>query len=188
MARNLYMFDCFGVVLREVSNRCMKGRLNEDQQRYMREEVFRSVDLGEMEMEQIFNIVSDKFGVDRVQFRRDWKNSEEVQYDTVRLIDELRGQGHCVVLLSNASAEYVEELFTRFDLFRHFDKVFVSSAFHVAKPDPAFFKLCLNSFDEQFDRVYFTDDNALNLVNAESVGITPVLFTTAEEVKKQLIK
>lgn len=184
MGKNLYLFDCFGVVLNEVSTMCMQGRFTEEQQHYMREQVFRRVDLGEIEMEQIFATVSDRFGFDKEQFRRDWKNSEDVKPDTLRLIDELRQDGHCVALLSNANADYIDQLFKRFDLYRHFDKVFVSSTYRVAKPDLAFYKLCLDSFDEPFERVYFTDDNPSNLVNIDSLGIIPVLFTTADEIKK----
>lgn len=187
MSKKLYLFDCFGVVLNEVSTLCMQGKFTAEQQRFMREQVFRRVDTGEAEMEYIFTTVADKFGYDKEQFRREWKSYEDVNCGTVKLIDELRAQGGRVGLLSNANAGYIDYLFNRFDLYRRFDKVFVSSSFRVAKPDIAFYKLCLDGFGEKFDEIYFTDDNPQNLVGLEALGITPILFTSAEQLRKRLI-
>lgn len=186
MDKNLYLFDCFGVVLTEVSTLSMR-EFTDEQRRYMREQVFRRVDTGEAEMEYIFTTVADKFGYDKERFRSEWKSYERVNYDTVALIDELRAQGGTIALLSNANADYIDYLFKRFDLYRHFDKVFVSSSFRVAKPDIAFYKLCLDGFGEKFDEIYFTDDNPQNLVGLGALGITPILFASAEQLRKLLI-
>ena len=43
MDKNLYLFDCFGVVLTEVSTLSMR-EFTDEQRRYMREQVFRRVD------------------------------------------------------------------------------------------------------------------------------------------------
>ena len=182
MDKNLYLFDCFGVVLSEVSTLSMRG-FTDEQRQYMREQVFRRVDTGEAEMECIFTTAAERFGYDKEKFRSEWKSNERVNHDTVALIDELRAQGGTIALLSNANAGYID----CFDLYRHFDKVFVSSSFRVAKPDIAFYKLCLDGFGEKFDEIYFTDDNPQNLVGLEALGITPILFASAEQLRKLFI-
>ena len=125
-------FDCFGVVLSEVSTLSMRG-FTDEQRQYMREQVFRRVDTGEAEMECIFTTAAERFGYDKEKFRSEWKRNERVNHDTVALIDELRAQGGTIALLSNANAGYIDCLFKRFDLYRHFDKVFVSSSFRVSQ-------------------------------------------------------
>ena len=64
MDKNLYLFDCFGVVLTEVSTLSMR-EFTDEQRRYMREQVFRRVDTGEAEMECIFTTVAERFGYDK---------------------------------------------------------------------------------------------------------------------------
>lgn len=80
----------------------------------------------------------------------------------------------------------MDYLFDRFDLHKYFDYKFVSSAYGTAKPDMEFYRLCLNSFAEQFDKVYFTDDNPSNLIGLEQFGITPVLFLNAQDFMQKV--
>ena len=90
--------------------------------------------------------------------KKEWADEEFVLTDTVDLIRKLRANGDTVALLSNASKEYVDYLFDRFDLNRYFDKIFVSSVYGCAKPDKVFYEICVKSFDEKFENIYFTDD------------------------------
>ena len=69
MDKNLYLFDCFGVVLSEVSTLSMRG-FTDEQRQYMREQVFRRVDTGEAEMECIFTTAAERFGYDKEKFMK----------------------------------------------------------------------------------------------------------------------
>lgn len=184
MERKLFLFDCFGVVVADVSTLWMNKHLTADEQLYMRKQVFRKVDVGQMTMEDMFSSVSDLYGLDEETVRSEWRECEDVHADTLRVIAELRKQGHCVALLSNAAAEYVDYLFDKFDLHKYFDYKFVSSAYGTAKPDRDFYELCLKHFGGQFKKIYFTDDNPANLAGLEELGITPVLFSSAAEFAK----
>jgi len=185
MSRNLYIFDCFGVVISDVSTLFMNKRLNKEEQDYMRKFVFRSVDVGEITNEDMFTLVSGRYGWNREEITAEWCGYEDVMLDTVDLIRELKRRGHCVALLSNAWQGYIDYLFKKFSLTDLFDKTFVSSNYGVAKPDEEFYELCVNSFDEKFDNIYFTDDNPANLKNLEKFGITPILFIDVSEFKKK---
>lgn len=186
MGRKLYIFDCFGVVVSDVSTLFMNRHLNNEEQDYMRKFVFRNVDVGKLTNEDMYRIVAERYNLDLDTVTKEWHGYEYALTDTVELIKYLRQQGECVALLSNASQAYIDYLFNKFDLFQYFDYLFVSSNYGVAKPDREFYKLCVDSFDERFDAIYFTDDNPNNLTDLEQFGITPVLFTNAADFKKKV--
>lgn len=181
MDRKLFIFDCFGVVISDVSAIFMDKYLNAEQQLYMRQNVFRKVDVGVMTMTQMFERLASLCGIAAEQVKSEWTDCEYVLTDTVEVIMRLKEQGHCVVLLSNAAVEYVDYLFDKFRLRDVFDFEFVSSAYGCAKPDAEFYKLCVDSFDEKFEKVFFADNNPDNLTDLERFGIIPVLFTSAAD-------
>lgn len=186
MSRKLFIFDCFGVVVADVSTLFMDGRFDDEQKQYMRKQVFRSVDVGALSMAQMFDTMIGHFGLDKEKTLKDWASYEYPLVDTLQVIAELRAQGHVVALLSNAAVEYIDYLFDKFDLRKYFDYIFVSAAYGYAKPDKEFYKLCVDSFTEQFDAVYFTDDNPANLADLEQFGITPILFKSAQDFAQKI--
>ncbi len=70
MAKNLYIFDCFGVVISNVSGLWMNKRLNAEQQEFMCKNVFRSIDTGKTSMEWMFDIICEKFGMQKETVKR----------------------------------------------------------------------------------------------------------------------
>lgn len=186
MSRKLFIFDCFGVVVSDVSTLWMDGRFNDEQVEFMRKKVFRSLDVGAITMEQMFEQTCSHFGLNKSQMIAEWTSYEYPLTDTIDVIKRLREQGHCIVLLSNAAVSYVDYLFDKFDLHKYFDFKFVSAAYGYAKPDKEFYKLCVDSFDEQFEATYFTDDNPNNLVDLQQFGITPILFKNAKDFAEKV--
>ena len=183
---NLYLFDCFGVVVSDVSTLWMNNRFDEEEKQYILKHFFRNVDTGKISNKQMFEEMSQRYGVSAKSIWEIWEGYLEVKWDTVELIQKLRNQGGVVALLSNAALEYIDYIFDKFQLRKYFDKIFVSSQYGVAKPDLEFYRICVNSFDTKFDNIYFTDDRASNLVNLEQFGIQPVLFTSACDLAKKL--
>lgn len=187
MAKNLYIFDCFGVIISDVSTLFMnKYGFTAEQVDFMRKKVYRRVDVGEIENSDMLDTISTKFGFDRAAVEKDWTAFEAVLPDTVELLKQLKQSGQTVALLSNASRKYVDYLFEKFHLFKYFDMLFVSSDYFCAKPDLEFYQACVNSLTEQYDNIYFTDDNPANLQGLEVLGITPVLFTSAQDFRKKV--
>lgn len=183
--RKLFLFDCFGVIISEVS-KLMDSYLNDEQKVYMRQSIYRKLDTGKISMEEMYAVLSNLSGMSVEQTKREWANREQLFTDTIEVVKRLKAQGHCIALLSNAAVDYIDYLFDKYGLNKYFDKVFVSAKYGCAKPDVEFYKLCLDGFDEQFERIYFTDDRADNLVGLESLGITPVLFKGAEDFAKKV--
>ena len=184
--RKLFLFDCFGVVVSEVSSLWLDRHCDEAQKQYARKEIFRKLDTDCMSHDEMYAQLSAYCGVSKQSLIDEWEQLACVKQETVEVIKRIRARGDVVALLSNASVEYIDYLFTKFDLFRYFDKIFVSARYKTAKPDREFYQICLDSFTEKFEKIYFTDDNPVNLKNLEELGITPILFTTAEEFEKTI--
>ena len=184
--RKLYLFDCFGVVVSDVSSQWMDRHFDEQQKQYIRSHYFRKVDTAALSQDELYTQLAAQYGMSKQAIIDEWDQLIYVKQDTLEVIRRLRQQGDVVALLSNASVEYVDYLFTKFDLYRYFDKIFVSARYGYAKPDREFYEICLNAFTEKFEKIYFTDDNENNLKNLEKLGITPVLFTSAEDFEKSI--
>lgn len=182
----LYLFDCFGVVVSDVSTQWMDRHCDEAQKQFIRSQIFRKVDTAAISQNEVYERLSAISGMSRQSIIDEWDELIYAKLDTVAVIDRLRQQGNVVALLSNASVEYIDYLFSKFDLYRHFDKIFVSAAYKTAKPDREFYRICLDSFTEKFEKIYFTDDNENNLKNLEELGVTPILFTTAAQFEKDI--
>lgn len=179
MGKKLFIFDCFGVVISDVSTLFMEKHLNAEQIKYMREQVYRKVDTGKIGMDEMFGILADLCGMSVEQTKQEWRSCEYVLTDTIEVIKKLKSQGHVIALLTNAASRYIHNLFRKYDLFKYFDSVYISSVCGYAKPDKEFYEMCIYDFTERFDNIYFTDDNPDNLADVEQFGITPVLFTSA---------
>ena len=182
--RKLYIFDCFGVVVSDISAQWMDVHCTEPQKDYIRKEIFRNVDIGTISYDEMYVRLAAEVGVTKQAVIDEWEQLLYVKRDTVALIEKLRKEGHAVALLSNASVEYIDYLFTKFDLYKHFDKIFVSAHYGYAKPDRELYQICLDGFTEKFEKIYFTDDNPVNLHNLEEMGITPVLFKSAAQFEQ----
>ena len=184
--RKLYLFDCFGVVVSDVSTLWLNKRCSEEQKEYARKVLFRKVDTGIMSQEELYGELAKQCDIDKQSLIDEWNSLVYVKQDTIEVIKKIRERGDVVALLSNASVEYIDYLFTTFNLYQYFDKIFVSAKYKTAKPDREFYQICLDGFSQKFDKIYFTDDNPNNLKNLEKFGITPILFTTAEQFEKDV--
>ena len=184
--RKLYLFDCFGVVVSDVSSQWMDRHLNEAEKQYVRRELFRKVDTAVISQDELYTQLAARYGMSKQAIIDEWDQLIYIKQDTVDAIRKIRQRGDVIALLSNASVEYINYLFTKFDLYKFFDKIFVSAQYKFAKPDKEFYQICLGSFTEKFDKIFFTDDNPTNLKGLENLGITPVLFTTAAQFEKDV--
>lgn len=181
----LYLFDCFGVVVSDVSTIWMNKRLNREQQLFFRNEVFRKVDCGLMSFDEAMNALAEVSKIPKQKVVEEWEADTYPLTDNLSVIAELKKQG-TVALLSNASVEYVDRLFGQFDLFKYFDRLFVSAKYGCAKPDKELYEICLASFGQKFDEIYFVDDNPQNLVEPRKMGVKTVLFANTEQMKRDL--
>lgn len=181
----LYLFDCFGVVFSEVSSLWLNKRLDEEQKKYARQEVFTRVDDGTISLDYAHGILAKMCGIEKSTVQKEWNELTWVLTDTLSVLEELKKRG-TVALLSNADGNYLHQLFDTFGVNKYFHRLFVSSELRCIKPNREIYEKCLASFNEKFDEIYFVDDNPANLVEPAKMGIKTLQFTSAEKLRKDL--
>lgn len=181
MHNRLVIFDCFGVIFGEVAPLFLRKYLSDEEADAIKDKIFVPADLGQITYDELLDTLAVTVGVDRDEVIREWNKLFILKDDTVELIKKLRETAD-IALLSNAPLGLVEKMFEEYGLTYLFDKMIVSSAIGLAKPDPEIYRYCVAQFDREYDKIYMIDDNSANLEPLKEIGITPILFTGVESV------
>jgi putative hydrolase of the HAD superfamily len=121
---------------------------------------------------------------DLARFRSDFFTADTLDEALLAHIDRLRPHFH-LGLLSNAMDD-IRPMFEQLGLLDHFDSVTISAEEHVAKPDPAIFRIALARAGATPDRTLFVDDFAVNIEAAHALGMHTIRFTDAAAARRQL--
>ncbi len=181
MHNRLVIFDCFGVIFGEVAPLFLRKYLSDEEADAIKDKIFVPADLGHITYDELLDTLAVTVGVDRDEVIREWNKLFILKDDTVELIKKLRETAD-IALLSNAPLGLVEKMFEEYGLTCLFDKMVVSSAIGLAKPDLEIYRYCVAQFDREYDKIYMIDDNSANLEPLKEIGITPILFTGVESV------
>jgi 2-haloacid dehalogenase len=68
-----------------------------------------------------------------------------------------------------------------------FDDILISGEMRVTKPDPRAFELAAARFGVSPGTTFFVDDVPANVDAARAAGFTGLLFTSAPELREQLV-
>ena len=109
----------------------------------------------------------------------------------------LRKRGHRVYLLSNTNFMHWDKCADDFFGYRdgegheygvddYFDKVFLSCAMHLAKPDPRLYKAMMMHYQLDYDETIFIDDKKENAQAAYTLGITGIHYRGNASLLKAL--
>jgi len=107
---------------------------------------------------------------------------------TVRLVEELHGAGVRLLALTNWSAELFPHARERFAFLRLFEAVIVSGEERLAKPDPRIFELLLTRHRLDPAGTVFVDDREVNVDAARAVGMTGLVFTDPDQLRRDLAR
>ena len=105
---------------------------------------------------------------------------------SVALLRELHTAQVRLLALTNWSAETFPHARDRFDWLDLFEDVVVSGVEGMAKPDPAIFRLLIDRHGLSAADTVFVDDSASNVDAAADLGLTALLFRTAEDLRADL--
>jgi putative hydrolase of the HAD superfamily len=97
-------------------------------------------------------------------------------------IDQLRGAGKRVAILSNMPRELGEALKVKTDKLNCFDHVTLSYEVHAVKPEPAIYEHCLEGIGTSPEQTLFLDDKIANVQGAELLGIRAIQFLDRDDV------
>ncbi|MGH8894887.1 MAG: HAD family hydrolase [Actinomycetes bacterium] len=106
--------------------------------------------------------------------------------DSVEVLRDLAEQGTRLFALTNWSAETFETARHRFGFLDLFDDIVVSGEEGVAKPDPAIFAVLVDRHRLDPAGTVFVDDAPANVDAATAAGLTGLLFTDAQGLRRDL--
>lgn len=173
------IFDFFGVIYSDPANRWFKKHSIERSGEYA--DVFKQVDRGYITIEQAFKDLERLSGQPESEIREVFGQTDMLDREVVEIIKNLKNS-YKLVLLSNASSGYLRKLLAENNLDDLFDELVISSEVGVIKPDPEAFRLALENSGTSAKDAIFIDDWLINVESAEKLGITGLLFESAEKL------
>lgn len=103
-----------------------------------------------------------------------------------QLLAELPAAGYQLYGLTNWSMETFPQARKDFEILQMIDKYVVSGAESLVKPDPRLFQVLLDRYSLRAESCTFVDDNPDNVAAARRLGMRGIVFTGAEELRKQI--
>ncbi|MBR6783806.1 MAG: HAD-IA family hydrolase [Clostridia bacterium] len=180
------ILDMYGVILNEPKGRLLAySRDNLSESEYNRVEslihenrLFDKAGLGEINAREFMQTL----GFD------DWEYHSKQYIDNYLTLDsgfldfaERVKDKYELVLLSNDVAEWSEYICKKFGLDKYFSRKIISAEVKIRKPSLEIYDLALEKTGKSPYECIFVDNSAQNLVAAEEVGISPILFNRENE-------
>jgi HAD superfamily hydrolase (TIGR01509 family) len=144
----------------------------------------RRMDMGEFSPEQFLAELSRLQG--RPVTLQELEANAKLDDEVVAIAEALK-ENYSIALLSNAPSAFIRALFAEHDLERLFHEIVISSEVGMVKPNADIFELTLQKLGVPPSEAIFIDDNEKHVRAAASVGIKSVRFTSAKELKHQLV-
>ena len=161
------------------------GRLN---QIMFASEDWQEVLVGRKTIEEFWHTIGPELGLNSHaeidSFRKRYRSDEEVNAGVLAIIQQLKGH-YKLAVLSNAPSGLTSWL-ADWNVLNFFDVVFCSGDEGIAKPDSKAFELTLERLGLKPDEAVFIDDTREHVNAAQKLGLQGILFTTAEELEKEL--
>ncbi len=99
---------------------------------------------------------------------------------------ELQKRGIQLAVLSNIDASSIKTLFSIYEQNNVFDTIAASGSLGVSKPHHLAYEHVLRSLNVQPKEAVMIDDSLNNIHGAEAVGMKGIVFTSLDEMKKEL--
>jgi len=103
-----------------------------------------------------------------------------------QLIEDLKEKKYEIYGLTNWSMETFPTAREHFPILQMIDRYVVSGAEGYVKPNPRLFRILLDKYNLKAEECIFVDDNPDNIEGANNIGLHGILFTGADNLRKQL--
>jgi FMN phosphatase YigB (HAD superfamily) len=111
------------------------------------------------------------------EFEVGWVDIFTLNEPVAKLVAFLKGRGYTLLLGSNTNILHARFFRQRFrDTLDHFDHFVLSSEVGALKPDPAFFRACVERVGAEPESSIFIDDAAANVEGARAAGLVGLLY------------
>jgi putative hydrolase of the HAD superfamily len=103
--------------------------------------------------------------------------------DALDLAREIKASGVRTAILSNMPPDLLCDMRKTFDWLNEFEVQIWSCEHGVIKPDPAIYRICLDSLGCEPHRTLFFDDRPNNVEGARKAGMEAHVFESAEQAR-----
>jgi putative hydrolase of the HAD superfamily len=174
------IFDCFGVLVRDSLGPFYAKHMRGDTEkiRIADIEVEKSNE-GIISYGEFVNRLSEISGIDDGVVRYELSINPRNEQLLELISEKLHGQ-YKIGLLSNASENWISELFTSQNI-ELFDDIVLSYEVQIIKPDVKIFQLASKRLGVDTDECIFVDDLEKYLIGAREAGMKTILFKDTEQ-------
>jgi putative hydrolase of the HAD superfamily len=106
--------------------------------------------------------------------------------ESVAVLAALREAGHRLFFLSNMPEPYAQHLEREHHFLSWFEAGVFSARVGCRKPQASIFELALERFGIAPGEALFIDDHPANVAAAQALGLPALLFTSAEQLRRDL--
>lgn len=150
-------------------------------------ELWNELDRGVIPEEEVLVQMKEQLPGLEEKFDLFWKylfDTIEIFPYSVEWVKSMKDKGYRTFLLSNFPTDfYLNSEKYYFDFMPYIDGKIISSFVKLIKPDPAIYKLLLETYGLKAEETVFFDDREGNIEGAKSVGIQGIVFKDYEEAK-----
>lgn len=144
-------------------------------------------DLGKITEDEEFSRLGEITGQSKSEIKSEWSEISGLNLPLLEEIRKLKEENFHISILSNASATYINRVFSESKIpLSLFDKIIISSNIGLAKPDPKIFEYALRELGATPDECIFVDDREKNVLAAKSLGIDSIQYISLENFKNSL--
>lgn len=152
-------------------------------------EEWQRLDEGTMTEDEAFEVFckscpEDRESIDRI--KSDWHSMLTPIDGTVEILHEIKKKGYGTYIISNYHLKAFDIIYNKYDFFKLFDGMVISSRVKLLKPDDKIFYRLIEEYNIVPGETAYIDDLQPNLDAAQKLGFVPVLFESPEKLRKQL--
>lgn len=175
------LIDMYGVILEQSKGRLLQYSLdtlgqekyNEIEKKIRDERLFDKAGLGEFGQDEFLTMLG--FNDPKFHMKRYLESYLTLDKGFIDFAERIKGK-YDLVLLSNDVSEWSEYTVKHFGIEKYFSHRTVSADVKCRKPDLKIFDLTLEAIGKAPSECIFIDNDVKNLLAAEEVGISAVLF------------
>jgi len=175
-------FDFKGVVMPGPIAEWAEKNLTHDDDKYkLLIESSRKWDVGEIPLEEAYQIMSQITGVASNKIWETFFENKPLNEEVIEIIKNLK-KHYKIGLFSNHIGELVRKILYKHQITDLFDEILISSEHRKKKPDPKFFKILLIVMGVKKDDIIFIDDSSTNVQAAISLGIKAIFYKNPQQL------
>lgn len=180
------IFDCFGVLYKPRHKRYYEQLLTEYPTHSEEIENLRQqTDYGFIDEQALYVAIATFTNTSLETVRQNLKNDYVRDEQVISYAQQLRSR-YKVSMLSNCSAQTLQEIFNRTEQVGLFDDVLVSSDVGMVKPYPEIFILACHRLDVDVSETIMIDDSEENCEGARRAGLQAVLYQSFSQARQAL--